>query len=199
MAISKDPSAGKKPSERPMSFVATPERVSAYVGLKEKEVATQLKSVQGRQDIFDKLIKNEGAIRKNHADFKPEELRSQLDAAGEALVAHERYLKDVSSPEKKGMFRRAWDAIKSFPRKHPVITALLVAALIAGGVAGGLYLAGYWETVVASVGLNKIMGMAKSIGELAPVTPETVPLPGGGMYDVPPPMPGPGGFPDIPH
>ena len=170
-----------------------------YLGLKADEVGTQLKSVQGRQQVFDVLMQKEAAIRQEYPNFKSGELRSQLDAAGEALVAHERYLKDVSSPEKKGMFRRAWDAIKSFPRKHPVVIALLVAALIAGGIAGGLYLAGYWETVMASVGLNKIMGMAKSIGELAPVTPETVPLPGGGMYDVPPPMPGPGGFPDIPH
>lgn len=101
--------------------------------------------------------------------------------------------------EKKGIFRRILSGIGGFVKKHPIISALIGAGIVAGGVAAGFYLTGQWELLMTAIGANKISGVAKSIGELAPITPETPALPGGGIYDVPPPLPGPGGFPDIPY
>jgi hypothetical protein len=200
MATSNPEIAGRQGGiEQPKPFVATPERVSQYLELKTEEVTAQMKSVEGRQALFDQLLEHEDVIRQEHADFHPEALRTQLDTAGETLLAHEHYLESVNAPEKKSMMRRAWDTVKAFPYNHPVVTTLLVAAAATGAIAGGLYLAGYWETAMASVGLSKIMGTAEAVGELAPITPEVAPLPGGGVYDIPAPLPAPGEFPDIPY
>ncbi len=137
-------------------------------------------------------------------DFKDkEELRRQFDAL------HDRYRGEIKTiaasrdfqerTEKKGIFRRILSGIGGFVKKHPFVSALIGAAIVAGGVAGGFYLTGNWELLMTAVGANKIAGVAKSIGEMAPITPETPMLPGGGLYDIPPPMPSPGGFPDIVH
>lgn len=182
----------------PEPFIPTPEKVSGYVDLRSDEVEAQMKSVEGRQGLYAQLMERQEDIRRDHADFAPEGLQGQLDDTAEALAAHETYLAEMNAPEKKGMFSRAWDSIKSFPRKHPVVTTLLAAAAVAGGIAAGFYMAGEWELLMTSLGLDKIAGLAGAAGELAPVTPEVPPLPGGGIYDVPPPMPTPGDFPHIP-
>lgn len=127
------PSEKRSPEQLP-PFRATPEVLSQYLELKTDEVIAQMQSVEGRKALFDKLMEHEKDLRKVHA-FNPEELRRQLEVAGEAVAAKEKFMKDVKSPEKKGLFRRAWENIKGFPRKHPVITVLLIAALAAGGYA----------------------------------------------------------------
>lgn len=132
-------------TERPPLFMATPERVSQYLELRTEEVTAQMKSVEGRQQLFQELMKHEEALRKEHADFEPRALQAQLEVAGEALAANERYLQEIRVPEKKGIFRRAWETVQGFPRKHPVTTALLAVGVVAGGVAGALYLSGYLQ------------------------------------------------------
>ncbi|MDD4319767.1 MAG: hypothetical protein PHW10_05595 [Candidatus Peribacteraceae bacterium] len=140
---SKD-SANKNP-EKLAPFIPTPERVSQFLeNMKPSEVEAQLKSNEGRQQLFKTLMQHEDHLRKIH-NFNPEDLRKQLDLVGETLQKKKAFMEDVKSPEKKGLFRRAWDKIKGFPRKHPVITAILVLAAIAGVGAGIAYYAGSLE------------------------------------------------------
>lgn len=173
--------------ERPRAFVATPERVSQYLELKTDEVTAQMRSVEGRQELFNQLMEHEEDLRTDHDDFHPEALRSQLDAAGETLLAHERYLEDVQVPEKKTLLRRVWDNVKAFPKNHPVVTGLLAASAVAGSIAAGFYFTGNWELLMATTGLGKIIGGAEAAGELIPPTAPTAPLPGGGLFEIPPP------------
>lgn len=172
--------------ERP-KFLATPERVSQYLELKTEEVAAQMQSVEGRQKLFDELMKHQTDIEEDHEDFHPERLREQLDAAGETIGAYDRYLKEVQAPEKKGMFSRAWEYVRGFPKNHPIVTALLAAAAVAGSIAAGFYFTGNWEMLMTSTGLSKILGGAEAAGELVPPTPITPELPGGGVFEIPPP------------
>lgn len=169
-------------------FVATPERVSQYLELKTEEVTAQMKSVEGRQQLFDDLMEHEDDIRQSHSDFHPELLRGQLDAAGEALAAQELYLEEVQSPEQKGFFSRAWDSVKGFAKRHPVVTGLLATAVVAGSVAAGFYFTGNWELLMASTGLNKVLGAADAAGSLTPATAPTGALPGGGLFEIPSPV-----------
>lgn len=181
--------------ERPM-FLPIPEHIAPYLDhLKEQEIETQMRSVEGRQRLLEDLMRKSEEIKRDHnGSFHPELLQPQLEAAGEALAANDRYMEQIQEPENKGMFRRAWEAVKSFPRKHPVVTALLAAALVAGGVAAGFYFTGNWELLMSATGLSKILGGAEAAGELVPPTPATPPLSGGGVFDIPPPTTQPGGI-----
>ncbi|GEM_PF-3640333 len=137
-------------------FIPTPNRISQYLEIKQEEVETQMKSVEGRQALVRQLLEHEEDLRKDHADFQPELLQKQLDEVGETLVANERYLQDIQSPEKKGMFRRAWESVKGFACKHPVVTTMGVLTLLAGGVGGALYLSGYLQLAQAGVAVEVI-------------------------------------------
>ena len=184
---------GNDAAEQQREFLATPERVSQYLELRTDEVAAEMKSVEGRRNLYKQLMEHEESLRKDHKDFNPEELQKQLDLAGETLNANEKYLDDVQSPEKKGMFRRAWESIKSFPRKHPVVTTILVAA----AAAGGLYLA--WNYLGAMI-------IVPNVAEGAADVAETIAAPTGGAFEaipsgdiVPPNMtPGPIPSPGVP-
>ena len=144
-------------------FIPTPERVSQYLELKYEEVKEQMKTFEGRRELRKQLMVHAEDIKKDHTGFRPELLESQLDTAGEMLLANERYVKDIKSPEKKGLFRRTWERVKGFAKKHPVATTVGVLALAAGGV----YLALNWEMIVASAGLQKIFGQLKNWGGAA--------------------------------
>ncbi|OGJ62668.1 hypothetical protein A3C37_02760 [Candidatus Peribacteria bacterium RIFCSPHIGHO2_02_FULL_53_20] len=168
-------------------FIPTPERVSQYLEMDHEQVLAELRSVEGRQRLHQTLVEHEADLRTLYPTFNPESLQSQLDLVGETLSEKERFLRDAESPEKKGMFRRAFESVKGFAKKHPVVMTLLVAALAAAGVAGGFYFTGNWELLLNSIGLEKILGGAKAAEELLPITPPTDILPGGGIFEVPPP------------
>lgn len=183
--------------EEPKSFLPVPERVSQYLELKVGEVATQMMSEKGRENLYKKLLEHEDDIRKLYPDFNTSLLRTQLDEIGGTLAAKEAYMKEVQP--KKGLFRRALEGVGGFAKRHPIVTALLALAAVSGTIAAGFYFTGNWELLVTTLGLNKISGFARTVGEVTPVTPKTPPLPGGGVYEVPPPLPGPGEFPDVPQ
>ncbi|MFA5273069.1 MAG: hypothetical protein WC353_02805 [Candidatus Peribacter sp.] len=171
------PDGGKKDVER-MPFKATPEVISQFLELKVDEVLTQMQSVGGREQLFVKLMEHEEYLRKIH-DFNPEELRRQLEVAGEAVSAKEKFMKDVTSPEKKTMMRRAWDRMKGFALHHPIIAVLLMACLVAGGYATWHYagntimawLHGFAETAPADV--------LRRATEAPPIIPAPPPAPSG--------------------
>lgn len=142
--------------EVPRSFIATPERVSKYLDLKSEEVLSQMKSVEGRRTLFEQLMQKEELLKRDHDGFDAKSLHHQLEAAGEALGANERYMKDIRSPEKKSVMRRAWETIKGFPRKHPVVT-LILAAAAAGGLASYL---GYLPAMNFEAWWQKLKGLA---------------------------------------
>ncbi len=182
--------AGANPSENrddvlKPRFVPTPERVSQYLEKNTEQVMTEMTSVEGRTKLFQDLLKHQKDLMKIDPRFNPEDLQRQLDLVGETLGQKQRYLKDVQSVEKKGVMRRTWDKMKGFAKKHPVVTTLLVLSAAAGGVAAGFYLAGEWELLMASTGLQKVFGSAEAASELIPPTPMTPPLPGGGVFEVP--------------
>lgn len=182
--------------EVPAKFVPTPERLSQYLEMNIREVATALQSVEGRQMLFQKLMEHEHDLLEIDPTFNPELLREQLDLAGEVLRQKDRFLQDVQSPEKKGMFKRAWEKMKGFAGRHPFVTAILVLALVAGGAALGLYLTGNLELVATKLGLGKMFGAVDAAGEMMPPVPPTPPVPGAGELGVPPPatpIPGAGG------
>lgn len=176
--------------EAAREFIPTPERVSQYLELKSDEVATQMKSVEGRKALYDQLIVHEKQLKKDHKNFDAVALRSTMDDIGESLAANERYMKDIRSPEKKGLFTRAWESVKAFPRKHPVVTALLATAALVGGVAAGFYLTGNMELLLSSVGLSHLYGekgaaaAAETMGNLidgATKVPDYFDAPEGGL------------------
>ena len=98
-----------------------------------EEVRAELTSVEGRKSLYGRIVEHEDDLKEIYPDFNPDGLQEQLELIGDVLHQKEEYMKDVTSPEKKGLFRRAWDNVKSFAKNHPVITTLLVIALIAAG------------------------------------------------------------------
>ncbi|TSC97897.1 MAG: hypothetical protein Greene101449_1066 [Candidatus Peregrinibacteria bacterium Greene1014_49] len=114
-------------------FIPTPQRVSEYLEMDHEQVLAEMQSVEGRQRLHQTLIEYEEDLRELYPTFSPESLQAQLDLVGETLLEKEQFLRDVDSPEKKGMFRRVWESMKAFPKRHPVITSLLVVALLAAG------------------------------------------------------------------
>lgn len=119
------------------SFVPTPEIVSQYLERNVKEVSVEMESVEGREKLYRALLEHEEELRQKDPSFQPESLRRQLDLVGKTLMQKKIFLEQAESPQAKGMLRRTWETVKGFPRKHPVLTALLLVAA-AGGVAGYL-------------------------------------------------------------
>ncbi|MDD5469606.1 MAG: hypothetical protein PHO92_02285 [Candidatus Peribacteraceae bacterium] len=181
------PSGDETKVEAPKSFIPTPERLSQYLEMNIAEVDTALRSVEGRETLYSRIVEHEEDLKQLYPDFNPNGLREQLDLIGDVLRQKEAYMKDVSSPEKKGLFRRAWDRVKGFAKRHPIVTALLAIAGIAAAVAGGFYLTGNWELFLTSTGLSKVFGSVDAAGEMITPTPYTPMAPGAGELHVPAP------------
>jgi len=176
-----------KNNREAIPFLPTPDRVSQFLELKRDEVVEKMKSVEGRKALLEQLLEHQDDLKKAHPEFDPEELHTNLEAVGETLREKERFLKSTVEPEKKGLFRRAFDRVKGFAKRHPFITAIGVTALAAAAVAAGFYMAGRWELLMTTTGLSRVFGGAEAASELVPSTAPTAPLPGGGTFEVPPP------------
>lgn len=86
-------------------------------------------------------------------------------------------------------FRWTWSAFKS----HPVLTTAAIASLALGGTAAYLYYAGQLEAALTAVGADKVVAFfTETATELAPMTPDTPIVPGGGEAGIP------GGAPSMP-
>jgi len=144
--------------EVPKPFVPTPERLSQYLEVNVHEVMAQLESVEGREKLYDDLLIHQDDLKTLDPDFHPALLKEQLDLVAETLTQKKRFLEDVRSPEKKGMFRKAWDSVKGFAKKHPVVTTVLVLAAVAASVAGAAYMVGGLEALMAKVGISHLYG-----------------------------------------
>lgn len=80
-------------------------------------------------------------------------------------------------------FRWTWNSFKA----HPVLTTVGVAALAAGGVAAGFYMAGEWELLMSQIPGAAWTTASGVTEELAGATPATEALPGAGMEAITPP------------
>jgi len=153
-----DAPMGDRSIEVAPQFFPTPERVSQFLEMETEKVAVGLQSVEGRNQLFQALLEHEEHLRELDPSFNPEKLRTQLDLVGEVLREKGEYMKDITSPEKKGLFRRTWERVKGFAKSHPIVMALLVAAGLVAAVAGAYYLAANIEGALHVVGLEHLYG-----------------------------------------
>jgi len=178
-----------------LSFVPTPERLSQYLELDIEETISKLQSVEGRKVLIDRIAEHESDLREIYPDFDLETVRQRLDIVADTLQQKEDFLESMD--EEQGAMHKAWDVIKNFPKNHPVVTALLAASAAVATVATGFYLAGEWELFMSTLGLDTVFGGADAAGELILPTPSTPALPGGGIFEVPPPSTPPGAVPGL--
>ena len=161
--------------EAPKEFIPTPNRIAQFLELKTDEVEAQMKTREGCNTLYYQLLVHEDVLRRDHKNFNPESLRRQMDYSRQALESKGRYMQEIRSPEKRGIFGRAWETIKAFPRKHPYVTAALAATAVIGAIAAGIYFSGYWGTLMAASGLKKWAGnAAEKVGGFATDTAEKV-------------------------
>jgi|GEM_PF-5560136 hypothetical protein len=87
--------------------------------------------------------------------------------------------------EKKGILRRMLSGLGSYAKRHPFVTALLLASAASAGVAAGFYFTGNWELLMSGVGALRKQ-IAAGVGRSLPLLdPKTPPLPGSGVEGVP--------------
>lgn len=106
------------------------ERVAEVLNLETSEVYTQLRSIDGRKKLLADLQKDPDRLA---SVIDPESLKvfqGDLDAMQHDLAAEQAFLEAQNDPAKKGMFRRAWDTVAGFPRKHPFITVTLLGVVL---------------------------------------------------------------------
>ena len=208
--FSASPATGREGIEVPRGFYPTPEAIHDILEqapeadvdkqmeqMDLEKIVAELQSVEGREGICRRLMEQRDTLVEIDPNFNPELLEEQVHMVGTTLEQMQDFESKVAEevgqePEKKGLLRRALGAVGSFAKKHPIVTTLLAASLVAGGVAAGFYMTGNWELFMASTGLSKWFGSAEAAGELIPPTPSTPPLPDGGIFEVPPPTSPPG-------
>lgn len=103
-----------------------------------------LRDMATNKDEVLRSIESNPEIAKEFSD--QEDLRQQFHAL------HQRYTAEIKTiaaakdfqerAEKKGIFKRILSGVGSFAKKHPIVTALIVAGVIAAGVGGSLILSG---------------------------------------------------------
>lgn len=105
------------------------------MSLEADEVRGQLRSIEGRKTLIAQLRSNPKAVEAlEKGGYSMEALQRDLDLASADLAAEQRFLESQAKPEKKGLFRTAWDTITWLPRKHPIITVALLGVVL-GAVA----------------------------------------------------------------
>lgn len=168
-------SSADMPREASSRFVPTPERLSPYLERNGAEIEAQLASVDGRDQVYQEMMKHEAELKKLDPSFDPESLRRDLDLVSDTLTEKKRFLTEVEKPERRSIIRRAFDRIKAFPRKHPIVTVLLVLAAATAAVGAAAYAAGGMELLLAKLGIEGISGFAAAAKKLGSVFDGTVP------------------------
>lgn len=184
--------AATVPQEKPPSFPVfkNREELSGYarkLGFKKiEEFESALGSVQQREKLVEALRKRDPKL-----NGQVDALITHLKLNHQEIARKERwYEKALKLPGRA--LKATWETMK----KHPALTILVLAALVAGGTAYGLYLTGNLEFVATKLGLGKMFGAVDAAGEMMPPVPPTPPVPGLGELGVPPPaapIPGAGG------
>jgi len=146
-----------------------------YLGYERGQISDLLHADK-RSEIFNRLMEKREEVFPGVEEVQLrqdlESLSEYLDMLSEMQRAHENFKQDIASPEKAGIFRRAFESVKSFAKRHPVVTALLVAATTAAAVAGGYYLAANIESAAGFIGLGHLFSeegasqAAEPLGEL---------------------------------
>lgn len=174
-------------------FIPTPERINQFLEKRTiEETRALLLSIEGRQQLLQELLEHEEYLKTIHPGFNADRLEYNLKLVAETLQEEMRYLEDMSDPEKKSIFSRAWDSVKGFAKENKLTTAVLLAALATATVAAGFYFTGNWELLMTHFGLDKVFGSAEAAGELIPPTPATPTIPEGGVFHSVPPSSPPG-------
>lgn len=119
-----------QPPEVLPKIALSPERVGEALNLEADEVRAQLRSVDGRKQLLNDLQRDPKILASVIDPDSLEVFEQDMEMTEQDLKAEQQFLEAQKSPEKKGMFRRAWDTITSFPRKHPVITVTLLGVVL---------------------------------------------------------------------
>lgn len=132
-----------------------------YLGY-ERDALSHLLDRDKRSEIFQRLMEKREDVFPGVA---AKQLKKDLDVLSEYLDtlafmqrAHKSYKQDTQSPEKAGMFQRAFESVKGFAKRHPVVTTLLAAAAVVGSAAAGYYLAANIEAAAAQLGRGHLFG-----------------------------------------
>ncbi len=147
--------------------------VLEYLGYERGQIADLLHRDK-RTEIFQRLMeKRKDVFPGIAADQLKQDLESlseYLDELAYLQRAHENYKNDVQSPEKAGMLRSAFESVKGFAKRHPVVTTLLAAAAAVGGV----YLA--WNSLGGIIPVPNVMEGAAGVAD-------SVAAPAGGAFE----------------
>lgn len=119
-----------RPPEVIPTIALSPEKVGKALNLEVDEVRVQLRSIDGRRRLFDELKNDPQKLAAVVDADSLNVLEQDMDLAQQDLAAEQRFLEAQQNPEKKGLFRRAWDTITGFPRRHPIITVALLGVVL---------------------------------------------------------------------
>ncbi len=112
----------------------SPEKLGQALNLEADEVRTQLRSVDSRRQLLAELQKDPQKLASAIDADALSTLERDMELVQQDLAAEHRFLEAQKQPEKKGLFRRAWDTLTGFPRRHPIITVALLGVVL--GVVG---------------------------------------------------------------
>ncbi len=112
------------------TIALSPERLGKALNLEADEVREQLRSAEGRSKLLEDLQKDPKILAAAVDGDSVQMIREDLALSERDLQAEQNFLAAQKDPEKKGMFRRAWDTVTGFPRKHPLITVTLLGVVL---------------------------------------------------------------------
>ena len=112
------------------TITLSPERVGEALNLETDEVRAQLRSIGGRKKLLEDLQRDPQKLASVIDSDSLRVFEQDMEMTEQDLKAEKQFLEAQKNPEKKGMFRRAWDTVTGFPRKHPLITVTLLGVVL---------------------------------------------------------------------
>lgn len=151
------------------------------------EVMTALKGSNNDQASVVAALHKAGLNGRSEAVERTYRLHQQEFARKESLLGKTwRWTKEAAGTAANVVtapFRWTWESFK----QRPVLTTIGVAALAAGGVAAGFYMAGEWELLMSQIPGAAWTTASSASGELTGAAPVTDALSGAGMEGITPP------------